>query len=133
VHVNTPQIAGGLGGVRGELPLLPLLVAAELVDGAPQPLGSDELLIDELLHRFQMAHDGVPGMHPAWERRREGRGVRTLPTQLYQDFQNPVMLRRAIHMRPTRALPHPHSGLTVTGLTHVTNSPSCYSPAFSLL
>lgn len=79
MHVNTPQIAGGLGGVRGELPLLPLLVTAKLVDGAPQPLGSDELLIDELLHRFQMAHDGVPCMHPAWEHRREEEGLERSP------------------------------------------------------
>jgi hypothetical protein len=50
MNVNTPQIAGGLGGVRWELPLLPLLVAAQLVDRAPQPLGPDKLLIDELLH-----------------------------------------------------------------------------------
>lgn len=75
MHVNTPQIAGGFGGVWGELPLLPLLVAAELMDGSPQPLGSDQLLIDELLHRFQMAHDGVPRMHPAWECRREEEGL----------------------------------------------------------
>lgn len=67
MHINTPQVAGGLGGVRWEFPLLPLLVAAKLMDRAPQPLGSDEFLIDELLHRFQMAHDRIPCMHPAWK------------------------------------------------------------------
>lgn len=72
MHINTPQVAGGFSSVWWELPLLPLLVAAQLVHRAPQPLGPDELLIDELLHWLQMAHDGVPGMHPAWGYRRAG-------------------------------------------------------------
>lgn len=50
MNINTPQVAGGFSGVWWELPLLPLLVAAQLMDRAPQPLGPDELLIDELLH-----------------------------------------------------------------------------------
>ena len=81
MHVDTPQVAGGLGGVWGELPLLPLLVAAQLVHGAPEALGSDEFLTDELLHRLQVAHDGVACVHPAWERQERDRGLgRSPPT-----------------------------------------------------
>lgn len=50
MYINTPQVAGGFSGVWRELPLLPLLVAAQLMHRAPQSLGPDDLLIDELLH-----------------------------------------------------------------------------------
>lgn len=50
VHIHAPQVAGGLGGVRGEFPLLPLLVAPQLMHRAPETLGSDDLLVDEFLH-----------------------------------------------------------------------------------
>ena len=50
VHVHRPQVAGGLGGVWGELPLLPLLVVAQLMHGAPEPEASHAHLIDELRH-----------------------------------------------------------------------------------
>ena len=99
MHVDTPQVAGGLGGVRGELPLLPLLVAAQLVHGAPETLGSDEFLIDEFLHRLQVAHDGVACVHPAWERQEGEERVRALPTHLILlctvSPQTPRMLRKA--------------------------------------
>lgn len=86
MHIDTPQVAGGLGGVRGELPLLSLLVAAQLVHRAPQPLGSDEFLTDELLHRLQVTHDGVACVHPAWEMQEGEKEVRVLPTHLTKLF-----------------------------------------------
>lgn len=83
MHVHRPQVAGGLGGVWGELPLLPLLVVAQLVHGAPETLGSDEFLIDELLHRLQVAHDGVACVHPAWEGQEGEERVRAFPTHQF--------------------------------------------------
>jgi hypothetical protein len=50
MHVNTPQVARGFRSMWGELPLLPLLIAAQLMHRAPEPLGPDELLVDEFLH-----------------------------------------------------------------------------------
>lgn len=35
VHVDGPQVAGALSGMRGELPAPTLLVVAQLVDGPP--------------------------------------------------------------------------------------------------
>lgn len=59
MHVDRPEVAGGFSGVWRELPLLSLLVVTQLVDGAPQTRAPYACLIDELLHRLQVAHDGV--------------------------------------------------------------------------
>lgn len=49
VHVDTPQVAGGLGGVRGghHSPLLDSRPSS-ITKGPREALGSDEFLIDEL-------------------------------------------------------------------------------------
>lgn len=80
MHVDWPEIAGGLGGVGRELPSMALLIVAQLVDGSPQACTSHGCQIDELLHRLQVAHDGVSWMHPAWGcKERDGAWKQGLP------------------------------------------------------
>lgn len=72
VHIHGPEVASGLRGIGGELPPMLLLVVAQLVDGPPQTSASYARLTKEVLHRLQVAHDGVACMHPAWGHK--GRG-----------------------------------------------------------
>lgn len=50
MHIDRPEVAGGLSGVWWELPHLLLLVVTQLVDGSPQTCAPNAGLIDELLH-----------------------------------------------------------------------------------
>lgn len=50
MHVDRPEVAGGLSGVGRELPLFLLLVVTQLMDGSPQTRAPHACLIEELLH-----------------------------------------------------------------------------------